>query len=373
MTDISNKSSHLSFLHLSWALRLVTNLLNSKTEVKDAVGWIALSIRPAHLPYKLWQAFVQLLRTQGQKITFHPDCRDDATHQLPLANTSRNTQTPFTFTNMFLTGLVNYRVWSPPQLWRLQFFQKTAPSVSRRGCRSELWEAASASPMAPPRRSGQSSAQLPASCSPAVHNQHLLHIKFGQYIFNFYWHTCLLGCGRGTGSSSSSSSSSFDSARTGGREKLMSSSIPSRTGAGSNAETTKNTPSINLIYIIKILTWLGCLFKMPMTQHSELCVPTGWIFYRWTDKGYSNATTAASSQQKIELPLTYEWAMSLEPQWLPWGKSASRSRLGSYFSSSSSSSSELLMEDSCSLTSFLIFIVSTSEMHSQVDMDWKLS
>lgn len=157
-------------------------------------------------------------------------------------------QTPSTFTDMFLTGLVNYRVWSHPHLWCLQFFQKkTAPNVSRHRCRSELWEAVSASPMAPPMTSGQSSAQLPASCSPAVHNHHLLHSKIGQYIFNFYWHTCFLGCGRGTGSSSSSSSS-FDSARTGGREKLMSSSIPSRTGAGSSAETTKNnnTPSIHL-------------------------------------------------------------------------------------------------------------------------------
>lgn len=164
---------------------------------------------------------------------------------------------PSTFTDMFLTGLVNYRVWSHPQLWCLQLFQKmTAPNVSRHGCRSELWEAASTSLTAPPMRSGPSSARLPVSCSPAVHNHHLIHSEIGRYIFNSYWRTCLLGCGWGTGSSSSS----FVSARTGGREKLMSSSIPSRTGAGSNAETTKSTPSIIVIYIIKILTWLGCLF-----------------------------------------------------------------------------------------------------------------
>lgn len=255
--------THLSFPHLSRALRLVTNLLNSKTEVKDAVGWIALSVRPAHLLYKLWQAFVQLLRTQGEKITFHPYCK--RWHHTSAA-TSKHVQKhaeAFYVYRCFLTGVVNYQVWSHPQLWCLQFSQKkTAPNVSRHGCRSEPWGAASASPMAPPMRSGQSSAQLPVSCSPAVHNHHLLHSKIGRYIFNFYWHTCLLGCGRGAGSSSSSfsSTSSFDSARTGGREKLMSSSIPSRTGAGSNVETMKNTPLINFIYIIKMLTWVGCLF-----------------------------------------------------------------------------------------------------------------
>lgn len=71
---ISNDRWHLSFLHPSWAHRLVTNLLDPKTEVKDAVRGIALPIRPAHLPYELRQALIQLLRTQGQKISFHPGC-----------------------------------------------------------------------------------------------------------------------------------------------------------------------------------------------------------------------------------------------------------------------------------------------------------
>lgn len=77
--------------------------------------------------------------------------------------------------------------------------------------------------------------------------------------------------------------------------------------------------------------------------------------------------------QTIELFMIYEWLMSLEPQWLPWGKSVSRSRLGSYFSSSSSSSSELLLEDSCPPDSFLTFTVFTSVTQSQADINWKSS
>lgn len=141
-------------------------------------------------------------------------------------------------------------VWGRPFLWCHLIGQKeTVPSVSRHGCHSELWEAASVllsvclSDGKKRTRLDLSSPLLPVSCSPATQTHQLLYSKLElastkflivSGIYAFVWvHTCLLGCGRGT----DSSGSSFSSANTGGREKPMSSSIPSRTGTGSEAET----------------------------------------------------------------------------------------------------------------------------------------
>lgn len=97
-----------------------------------------------------------------------------------------------------------------------------------------------------------------------------------RFLLFFFGHTCLLGCGWGT---DSSTSSSFDSARTGGRQKLMSSSIPPRTGAGSNAETSNNSPLINFIYIVKILTWLGCEIEV-YTRCQRLSIQSHSYLYQ---------------------------------------------------------------------------------------------
>lgn len=153
-------------------------------------------------------------------------------------------------------------VWSRPSLWCHLIGQKeTVPIVSRHGCHSELWEAApvllSVCQLDGEKRTrlDLSSPPPPASCSPATQTHQLLYskvilasIKFLMVtcIHVFVWvRTCLLGCGRGA----VSSGSSFSSARTGGREKPMSSSIPSRTGTGSEAETGNNICSVIFLFV----------------------------------------------------------------------------------------------------------------------------
>lgn len=88
----------------------------------------------------------------------------------------------------------------------------------------------------------------PASCSPAAQTHQLLSSKVGRDNVSVRVgtsvHTCLLGCGRGA------DSGSFSSARTGGREKPISSSIPSRIGTGSEAKKRKN---FFFIIITKVL------------------------------------------------------------------------------------------------------------------------
>lgn len=251
-----------------------TNLLDPQTEVEDAVWRVALPAGPADLPDKPGQSCVQLLWTQRQQVTFRAGCGEKRKrHRLLLESSDisdKNNLNSASFSWPLNRGanwdsrslvLINYccarsvslrsslshLVWSRLFLWCHLIGQKqTAPSVSKHWYHIELWEAATfllsvcQLDWKTKTRPDLSSPPPPASCSPATQTHTLTTQSTydGWYNFSncYMLRTCLLGCGRG----SDSSSSSFSSARTGGREKPMSSSIPSRTGAGSEAgqETT---------------------------------------------------------------------------------------------------------------------------------------
>ncbi|KAG7240400.1 hypothetical protein INR49_026971, partial [Caranx melampygus] len=268
--------------HILW---LGTNLLDPQTEVEDAVWRVALPAGPAHLPDKPGQSHVQLLRAQRQQVTFRPSCKKPSSKP-GLSYCDQLSHGSEAVIGFILPGLVpSFTLvssdWS--ELDRAQRFQALMPYLALRG------------------------SDRPSECLPArweVEDEAESELSSTTSI--------LFPCNTNTPVTP----------QTGGREKPMSSSIPSRTGPESEALDSKQ----------QLLNYL-----LSSSEQSD----NGWSHHYGAQRA-----------------------------WV-YNNRYNRSRSGSYLSSSSSEPLLLLLllllllEDSSPPCSSFTFTGFTSETHIQ--------